>query len=151
MATTSHQCKHHTSSNATEQIRFEHYKCKKIYNEWKLSVRRILKTSPNLEATKLYEIASTKHVNSGSIINKIITVELEKYKVKKSCHKIFNKNNNEKKSDDFMQLKEKSNIIQSITIRSSKEISRRQRLVKDLSINKYKEIISLEFSKPSKS
>ena len=30
---------------------------KKIYNECKLSVRRILKTSPNLEATKLYEIS----------------------------------------------------------------------------------------------
>ena len=28
MATTSHQCEHHTSSNAAEQTRFEHDKCK---------------------------------------------------------------------------------------------------------------------------
>ena len=30
MATTSHQCEHNTSSNAVEQTRFEHHKCKKI-------------------------------------------------------------------------------------------------------------------------
>ena len=50
MATTSHQCEHHTSSNAAEQTRFEHHKCKKLHNKCKLSVRRILNTSPNLEA-----------------------------------------------------------------------------------------------------
>ena len=91
---------------------------KKLYNECKLSVRRILKTSPNLKARKLYEITSNKHVNSDSIINKIVTVDPEKYKVKKNCCKIFNKNYNEKIWYDFMQLNEQSNIIQSITIRS---------------------------------
>ena len=57
---------------------------KKLYSECKLSVRRILKTSPNLEARKLYETTSTKHFNSDSIINKIVTVDPEKYKVKKN-------------------------------------------------------------------
>ena len=33
-------------------------------------------------------------------------MEPKKYKVKKNCCKIFNKNNNEKIWDDFMQLKE---------------------------------------------
>ena len=94
-------------------------KCrKKLCNDCKLSVRRIVKTSQNLEARKLYEITSTKHVNSDSIINKIVTENPEKYKVKKNCHKIFNKNYNEKIRYDFMQLNEQSNIIQSITIRS---------------------------------
>ena len=60
----------------------------------------------------------------------------EKYKVKKKCRKIFNKNNNQKIWDDFIKLKEQSSIIQSITIRnSSKEISSWQRLVKNLPIN----------------
>ena len=109
---------------------------KKSYNECKVSVCRILKTSPNLEVRKLYKITSTKHVNSDSIINKIVTVEPKKYKVKKNCCKIFNKNNDEKIWDDFMQLKEQSNIMQSVTIHSSrKEISRWQRLVKNLPIN----------------
>ena len=80
-------------------------------NESKLSLRRILKTSPNLETRKFYEITSTKYVNSDSIINKIVTVEPEKYKVKKNCFKIFNKNNNEKIWDDFTQMKEQSNIV----------------------------------------
>ena len=92
---------------------------KKVYNEFKLSVRRILKTSSHLEARKLYKTASTKHVNSDSIINKFFTVDTSKNKVIKNCRKIFNKNNNEKIWDNFMQLKEQSNIIQSIAIRSS--------------------------------
>ena len=92
---------------------------KKVYNEFKLLVCRIIKTSSHLEARKLYEIASTKHVNSDSIINKIFTVDTSKNKVIKNCRKIFNKNNNEKIWDNFMQLKEQSNITQSITIRSS--------------------------------
>ena len=92
---------------------------KKLYNESKLLVCRILKTSSNLEARKRYEIASTKHINSDSTINKTVTVEHEKYKAIKNCRKIFNKNNNEKIWDNFMQLKEQSNITQSITIRSS--------------------------------
>ena len=111
---------------------------KNLYSECKLSVGRILKTSTNLEGKKLYEISSTKHVNSDSIINKIVTVDPKKYKAKTNCHKIINKNNNEKIWDDFIQLKEQSNIIQSITIRSSsKEISRWQRLVKNLPISSH--------------
>ena len=107
-------------------------------NECKLSVCRIFKTSPNLEVRNLYEVTSTKHVNSDSIINKIIIVDPEKLKVKKNCRKIFNKNNNEKIWVDFMQLKKQSSIIQLITIHSiSKEISRWQRVVKNLSINLY--------------
>ena len=31
MARTSYQSKHHTSSNAAEQTRFQHHKCKKIF------------------------------------------------------------------------------------------------------------------------
>ena len=65
--------------------------CKQVrtsqVNECKLSVRRILKTSPNLEARKLYEITSTKHVNSDLIINKIVTMEPGKYKVKRTAVK----------------------------------------------------------------
>ena len=109
---------------------------RKLYKECKLSVRKILKTSPNLEARKLYEITSTKHVNSVSIINQIVSTEPEKYKVRKNCYKIFNKNNHEKRWDGFMPLKKQSNIIQSITIHSSsKEISRWRRLVKSFPIN----------------
>ena len=88
---------------------------KNLYSECKLSVGRILKTSPNLEGRKLYEITSTKHVNSDSIINKIVTVDPKKYKAKTNCHKIINKNNNEKIWDDFIQLKEQSNICSTIS------------------------------------
>ena len=121
MATTSHQCEHHTSSNAAEQTRFEHDKCKKLYNECKLSVRRILKTSPNLEARKLHEITGTKHVNPDSIINKIVTVDPKKYKVKKNCRKIFNKNNNQKIWDDFIQLYKAASFSQSQYITAAKK------------------------------
>ena len=121
MATTSHQCEHHTSSNAAEQTRFEHDKCKKLYNECKLSVRRILKTSPNLEARKLHEITRTKHVNPDSIINKIVTVDPKKYKIKKNCRKIFNKNNNPKIWDDFMQLYKAASFSQSQYITAAKK------------------------------
>ena len=45
---------------------------KKLYNECKLSVCRILKTSPNLEAKKRYEITSTKHINSDINTDKLL-------------------------------------------------------------------------------
>ena len=60
---------------------------KKLYIECKLSVHRILKTSPNLEARKIYKITSTKHVNSDTTINNIITVDPKKYKLKKTVRK----------------------------------------------------------------
>ena len=58
-------------------------------------VCRIFKMSPNLEARKLYEITSTKHVNSDSIINKTVT----------DCRKIFIKTNNEKNMELFHGIK----------------------------------------------
>ena len=49
-------------------------------------------------------------------MNKIVSVDPEKRKVKKNGRKIFNKNNSETIWDYFMQLKKQSNLIQSITI-----------------------------------
>ena len=60
---------------------------KRLYNESKLSLRRILKTSPNLETRKFYEIRNTKYVNSDSIINKIVTVEPENTRLKRTVLK----------------------------------------------------------------
>ena len=51
---------------------------KKLHNECKIPVHRNLKTSPNLEVRRLYEITNTKHVNSDSITDEIGTVGPEK-------------------------------------------------------------------------
>ena len=119
MATTSQQCEHHTSSNDAEQTRFEHDRCKNPYNECKLLVRRILKTSSNLEARKRNEITRTNHVNPDSIINKIITVDPKKYKVKRNCRKIFNKN--QKMWDGLIQLYKAASFSQSQYITAAKK------------------------------
>ena len=66
MARTSYQSKHHTSSNAAEQTRFQHHKCKKLYNECKLSVRRILKTSP---------ISMPENFTKSQALNKLIQTQ----------------------------------------------------------------------------
>ena len=45
----------------------------------------------------------------------------KKYKIKKNCRKIFNKNNNQKIWDDFMQLYKAASFSQSQYITAAKK------------------------------
>ena len=80
---------------------------KKIYQQCKLSVRRILKMSKNTEIRKLYEITSNENVRSDEIINsckdpvtiKTRSANLLRNKIDKSTW------------NDFMSLKEQNKLI----------------------------------------
>ena len=80
---------------------------KKIYQQCKLSVRRILKMSKNTEIRKLYEITSNENVRSDEIINsckdpvtiKTRSANLLRNKIDKSTW------------NDFMSLKEQNKLL----------------------------------------
>ena len=87
---------------------------KQIYNECKITVRRILRCSVNEEARKLYEIITIKNVDSDSIVNKAVSKDLPNHKVKEKCKSIFTKEKAESIWNDFMGLKEQCVIIKYI-------------------------------------
>ena len=64
---------------------------KLIYNECKITLRRVLRRSRNEEARKLYEMTTMKNVNSDSIVNKAFTQDLPNNKIKAKCKNILNK------------------------------------------------------------
>ena len=104
---------------------------KQIYNECKITVRRILRCSVNEEARKLYEITTIKNVNSDSVVNKAVSEDLPNHKVKEKCKDIFAKGKTESIWNDFMGLKEQCVIITYIVdVCLTKDISLWQMLAK---------------------
>ena len=104
---------------------------KQIYNECKITVRRILRCSVNEEARKLYEITTIKNVNSDSVVNKAVSEDLPNHKVKEKCKDIFTKGKTESIWNDFMGLKEQCVIITYIVdVCLTKDISSWQMLAK---------------------
>ena len=104
---------------------------KQIYNECKITVRRILRCSVNEEARKLYEITTIKNVNSDSVVNKAVSEDLPNHKVKEKCKSIFTKEKTESIWNDFMGLKEQCVITKYIVdVCLTKDISSWQMLVK---------------------
>ena len=87
---------------------------KLIYNECKITLRRVLKCSINEEARKLYEITTMKNVNSDSIVNKAFSQDLPNNKIKAKCKSILNKAITESVWDNFMGLKEQCILIKQI-------------------------------------
>ena len=63
MATTSHQYEHETSSNAAEQTRFEHDKCKKLYNDVNYQF---------VESLKRHQISKAENFTKSQRLNKLI-------------------------------------------------------------------------------
>ena len=80
---------------------------KLIYNECKITLRRVLKCSRNEEARKLYKITAMKNVNSDSIVNKAFSQDIPN-KIKAKYKSTLNKEITESVWDNFMGLKEQS-------------------------------------------
>ena len=107
-----------------------------IYNECKITFRRVLKCSRNEEARKSYEITTIKNVNSDSIVNKAFSQDPPNNKIKAKCKSILNKEITESVWDNFMGLKEQCILIkQIIEVSMVKDIQSWQILVKRLPIN----------------
>ena len=109
---------------------------KLIYNECKISLRRILRCSRNEKSRKLYEMTKTKNVNSGTIVNKAFSQDLLNNKIKDKFKSILNKEITKSTWDSFMGLKEQCILIkQIIEVSTVKDIQSWQILVKRLPIN----------------
>ena len=85
-----------------------------IYNECKITFRRVLKCSRNEEARKSYEITTIKNVNSDSIVNKAFSQDPPNNKIKAKCKSILNKEITESAWDSFMGLKEQCILIKQV-------------------------------------
>ena len=109
---------------------------KYIYNECKITLRRVLKSSRNEEARKLYKMTTLKNVNSDFIVNKAFSQDLPNNKIKAKCKSILNKEITESVWDNFMGLKKQCILIkQIIEVSMVKDIQSWQILVKRLPIN----------------
>ena len=75
---------------------------KLIYNECKITLRRVLRRSRNEEARKLYEMTTMKNVNSNTIVNKTFSQDLPNNKIKDKCKSILNKKITESVWENFM-------------------------------------------------
>ena len=107
-----------------------------IYNECKTTLRGVLKCSRIKEARKLYDITTTKNVNSDSIVKKAFSQDLPNNKIKAKCKSILNKKITEYVWDTFMGLSEQCILIkQIIEVSMVKDIQSWQILVKRLPIN----------------
>ena len=78
---------------------------KLIYNECKITLRRVLRRSRNEEARKLYEMTTMKNVNSDTIVNKALSQDISNNKIKEKCKSILNKEITKSVWDNFMALK----------------------------------------------
>ena len=87
---------------------------KLIYNECKITLRRVLRCSRNEEARKLYTVTTRKNVNSDTIVNKAFSQDLPNNKMKGKCKSILNKETTESYWDNFMGLKEQCILIKQI-------------------------------------
>ena len=96
---------------------------KLISNECKITPRRVVKSSRNEKARKIYYITAMKNINSDSIVNKAISEDLLNSKIKAKCKSILNKEITDSDRDNFMGLRK-----QCILIRQFVEVS----MVKDI-------------------
>ena len=87
---------------------------KLIYNECKITLRRVPRCYRNEEARKLYEIITMKNVNSDTIVNKAFSQDLPNSKIKYKCQSILNKEITESVWDNFMGLKKQCILIKHI-------------------------------------
>ena len=109
---------------------------KLIYNECKITLRRVLRCSRNEEACKLYEMTTMKNVNSDTIVNKAFSQDLPNNKIKDKCKSILNKETTESVWDNSMGLKKHGILIkQIIELSMVEDIQSWQILVKRLPIN----------------
>ena len=108
---------------------------KLIYNECKITLRRVLRCSRNEEACKLYEMTTMKNVNSDTIVNKAFSQDLPNNKIKDKYKSILNKEITESVWDNFMGLKEQCILKKIIEVSMVKDIQSWQILVKRLPIN----------------
>lgn len=108
-----------------------------IYNECKLSVRRILKCSNNVEAQKLYQISTLKNINNDTIINNVTSNNnLENNQIKLKCSNILNNNCKQNTWNKFLGLSEQSVIIEKlINVCLRKDIISWQNMIKRLPIS----------------
>ena len=89
---------------------------KTVYQKCKLSIRRILSQSKNIEIRNLYKATSLHHVPSDSIVNSILRCDLD-LNVKQVAARTDQKFEKNQKSDtwnEFMELKEQNVIIKHI-------------------------------------
>ena len=86
-----------------------------VYEECKLSVRRILKTSENEDIRHLYAATSEKNVRYDSVLNRVSVESSEKYRVKQNATKELRKEKSNEIWSDFLQLKEQNSIIKHIS------------------------------------
>ena len=87
-----------------------------IYNECKITLRRVLRCSRNEEARKLYEMTTMKNVNSDTIVNKAFSQNLSNSKIRDKCKSILNKEITESVWDNFKGLKEQFILIKQIEV-----------------------------------
>ena len=87
---------------------------KLIYNECKITLRRVLRCSRNEEARKLCKMTTRKNVNSDTIVNKAFSQDLPNKKMKDKCKSILNQKRTESSWDNFMGLKEQCILIKQI-------------------------------------
>ena len=89
---------------------------KTIYQKCKLSVRRILRQSKNVEIQKLYALTSSKYIRSDSIVNSILSdnPNLNSKQVSSKTDQMFAKDLEKKTWGEFLELKEQSVIIKHI-------------------------------------
>ena len=87
---------------------------KLIYNECKVTVRRVLKCSVNEEAQNLYEITAIKNVNYDCIVSEAFSKDILNYKIKIKCKSILAKEKTENVWNNFIGLKEQCIIIKHV-------------------------------------
>ena len=86
-----------------------------IYNECRVTVRRILKNSVNPEIQQLYTKASSQNIVTDDIIERAAAGISEQYELKNAAKKIVEKENLAKIWSNFAEMKEQCVIITSIT------------------------------------
>ena len=86
-----------------------------IYNQCKITVRRILRTSVNPDIHQLYTITSPKNIVVDDIIEKAATGITKQYQLKNATKKILEKENLAQIWSNFVDLKEQCSIIIRIT------------------------------------
>ena len=85
-----------------------------IYNQCRVTVRRILKTSVNPEIQQLYTKTSSQNIVTDDIIEQA-AAGISEYELKNAAKKIVEKENLAKIWSNFVEMKEQCVIITSIT------------------------------------
>ena len=111
---------------------------KSVYTKCKLSVRKILKFSTNVEIRKFYTETSENNVNSDSLLNSVArsNPELSSKQLQSKVDRTHNKHQQTAVWNEFMKLKEQNVIIKHvITVCKPKVILMWQSLMRNLPNN----------------